>query len=399
MNVALVLPLFHEYGRRLRQGVLEWVDRHPGWRVIEIDPFEKPVAADLADHLHGVILWANSAELATPWLSLSSRIPVVDCSLGELASTETSARVTFARESINGLAVGHFRELGLEATGYVGHYLKKGGKLVPRVEGMRAAALAAGMEWICHDLCGEDPAGHPGRLWTGHLDPSLVNFLREAPKPIGLLAQDDYVGVMLCETATYLGIPVPGQLAVLGQGNRVLGQTGWLPLSSVIIPGREVGVEAARLLDEWMQGRPPQPRERYLPCRDLAVRRSTGGISLDMGIERARRHFDRHVLDGVTVQELAAIAKCSPKTLRSRFVELYGFDISATVRERRTEHALKLLAESDMEISEIGRCCGFASAPNFFNFVARQTGGIGPAEYRRQAKASAAADSESRDDR
>jgi LacI family transcriptional regulator len=387
MNIALILPLFHEYGRRIRQGVLEWVDRNPGWRVIEIDPQEQLVSERLEQHLHGAITWSFQAVTGRQEINLG-HIPVVDCGLNDHfpAGTPGPACVTFDRASINGIAVGHFRDLGLEVAGYVGRGLRKDGELVPRVADMRAAALAAGMEWVSYDVGDIDPAGHAEWLWDGHRIEGLVDFLRESPKPLGLLAQDDYMGVMLCEAANRLGIAVPGEIAVLGQGDRVVGRTGGLSLSSIVIPGHEVGMAAAALLDGWLKGSPPRPWRRHVPCTTLTVRRSTGGLSLDLGIERAKRHLDRHALDGVTVQELAVIAQCSPKTLRTRFSELYGLDISHTIRERRTEVALELLAESDLEIGEIGKRCGFPSAPNFFNFITRQTGGIGPADYRRRAR-------------
>nr|WP_255518951.1 AraC family transcriptional regulator [Luteolibacter marinus] len=119
-----------------------------------------------------------------------------------------------------------------------------------------------------------------------------------------------------------------------------------------------------------------------IPCREIVIRASTGGRSLDPDIERAKRHLDRHALEGVTVQELAHVARCSSKTLRSRFAEVYGIEIPRFVREQRLAVARKLLSETDLEISVIGKRCGFSSAPNFFNFFTRHTGGIGPSEYR-----------------
>jgi transcriptional regulator GlxA family with amidase domain len=86
------------------------------------------------------------------------------------------------------------------------------------------------------------------------------------------------------------------------------------------------------------------------------------------------------------VKELALVAGLTPKTLRARFANWYGTDISREACERRTGLALKLLAETDLEIEEIGRRCGFRTAPNFFNFIRRNAGGIGPAEYRRQSR-------------
>ena len=43
------------------------------------------------------------------------------------------------------------------------------------------------------------------------------------------------------------------------------------PLTSIAVPGRRIGFEAARVLDETMQGRKPQPVHRFIaPVRVVA---------------------------------------------------------------------------------------------------------------------------------
>lgn len=385
-NVAVVLPLSYKYARNVRLGVSEWADAHGGWRLIELDPGEMMRGTTLAAHLDGVITYHKPSD---PLGIRGWRLPVVNCGLGPEETGKPQerwgARVVFDRDSMNRLAVDHFRGLGMECVGYVGRQLRGIRRRAKRVSGLRRLVLEAGMEWVEFDLGEVDPMRDPSLIWRWDACRELQTFLGQLPASTGLLGQDDYVGVLLCETAHELGLEIPGELAVLGQGDRLIGRSGPVPLSTVEIPGVAVGRKAAAVLDGWMSGERPEPMKYLLPCERIVVRESTGGHSGDLGIERARRHLDRHALEGITVQELAEVAGCSTRTLREKFRAVFGIEIAPEMRERRREEALRLLADSDLEIGEIGKRCGFDTPSNFFNFVRRQAGG-GPTAYRRRVR-------------
>jgi len=54
-KVLLLLPLFFEFARRVRLGVLDWIDRNPGWHVIELDPAAFSMSEEFSRHVDGVI--------------------------------------------------------------------------------------------------------------------------------------------------------------------------------------------------------------------------------------------------------------------------------------------------------------------------------------------------------
>lgn len=382
-----MLPWFYEYARSLREGVVEWCDLHPGWRLFELESNKLSEEAEFDGQFDGVISLAFTGSPLEEVLR-HTHVPVLDAGLSPVVDGRGGlpAGVSFERKALHRLGIRHFHELGLEVVGYAGAALRQNGKLAARVDAMRTDALAAGMEWVDFDFGEVDPVVHPELIWKTDGMENLDAFLRDVPKPAGILAQDDYYALSLVERALALGIGVPDELAVLGQGNRLVANSGAVRISSIQLPGREVGWNMAELLDAWFAGDPPDPWRRTLPCTKIIIRESTGGRSLDPGIERARRHLDRHVLDGVTVKELAVVAEVSEKTLKARFEAAYGIDIATEVRKRRTEHALTLLAETGMPIAEIGKACGFPSPSNFFNFIRRQTSGLGPAEYRRKMR-------------
>ncbi len=123
-TVLLLLPLFYESARRVRAGVLDWVDQNPGWRVIELDPDNSELTEAFMRHIDGLILWVFQGQQVWGTLNLGDT-PAIDCGSGEQSPSKgfIPAGVTFDRESAGRLAARHFHDLGLEVVGYVGRNL------------------------------------------------------------------------------------------------------------------------------------------------------------------------------------------------------------------------------------------------------------------------------------
>ena len=382
-NLALLLPLFYKFAREVREGVIDWMNLNPEWRVIELHLEEVKARKAFARHIAGAVFWPRSPECRSWRVVKTWDQPTVVCGASRPAHLRMRrlVNVSFDRGSVSRLAVEHFKHLGFEVAGYVGSRLMSGGKLEFRAAGMRELALAQGMEWVWHDIGGKDPEMSPELLWEGAESRPLRDFLRKCPKPVALLAEDDYIGAMVCETALSLDIEVPGEVAVLGQGDRLVGLTGNCPLSSVVLPGRRVGYLAAEFVRTMAEQPGTTPANQMIPCEHIAIRESTGGLSCDLNVEKAKRFLDRHLLEGVTLDQLTAVSGYAPKTLRQKFKEHYGIEVSRFARERRCEEIVRLIRGSGGSLGEIGRRCGFDSPSAFCNFVVRNTG-MSPAEHR-----------------
>jgi LacI family transcriptional regulator len=85
-------------------------------------------------------------------------------------------------------------------------------------------------------------------------DPALVTMLREAPKPLAVIASNDHIGRVVCIAAENLGFTVPTEVAVLGAGNLSAARTAFPPLSSVEVPAEEMGYRATELLMRLING-------------------------------------------------------------------------------------------------------------------------------------------------
>lgn len=128
---------------------------------------------------------------------------------------------------------------------------------------------------------GMRPAPGPVVRSVVDLEEAAVVFGRTWPQ-----WQTDGVTAVVCATDTHaygvlheargLGVDVPGDLAVAGFDNLPYSQVSRPSLTSVELPGRELGHAAASHLRALMEGREPDAATPLLRSR-LVVRESTGG--------------------------------------------------------------------------------------------------------------------------
>ncbi|WP_010523632.1 GlxA family transcriptional regulator [Nesterenkonia sp. F] len=93
----------------------------------------------------------------------------------------------------------------------------------------------------------------------------------------------------------------------------------------------------------------------------------------------ALAHLDRTL----SVAELAAVARMSPRQFSRRFRQEMGTTPARWIMARRLEEAGRLLEATDWSVERVARTCGFASAVTFRqNFAARYS--TTPTSYRRR---------------
>lgn len=375
-TVMLALPLFYGQARRIREGVMAHVDRHGGWRLVECDLEQAATRPEVFTGVDALITWTAGD---TQWMAtLDERgLPVVNC-MDDPPPSPGISRVATDWPSLARLAVAHFHDLGLKQVAYLERKIGKGDPRHHRLKTLRTLCSSAGLVCHCHPL--------RNHSWPGTApaadENEVADFLRGLPKPCGVLCEDDPTAVRVLEIAEAHGLRVPADLAVVGQGNRLIGRTGKPALTTIVPPGEEIGAKAAAVLADRMTGRLGPGGVWLLPCTDILIRGSSRTVESDPALDRAWRLFERRVLKGVTVQELAAAAGVSTKTLVKRFGAHFGIDPADEIRRRRTGEAKRLLAETDTPVAEIGRRCGFPSPSNFFNFFRRNTG-VSPTDFRR----------------
>jgi DNA-binding LacI/PurR family transcriptional regulator len=111
---------------------------------------------------------------------------------------------------------------------------------------------------------------------------SCVDYLRSPHRPQAVFAVNDGIALALIAAAAYLGLSVPDDLAIVGFDNLGVASQIHPPLTTVNQPQTDIGIRAAQLLLDRIEGRNGPP-EHIVLSTNLVVRDSCGARSHKQG--------------------------------------------------------------------------------------------------------------------
>ena len=298
-----------------------------------------------------------------------------------VAMPDYTAKSTFVvvdERQIGRMAAEYFVELGLKHFAYVGHGQWP---FVAERRDYFAEALAAR---------GFGPLlSHTGMFYDGRqrkrFMKNLETLLLRVPKPCGLLAANDALGVVIIETCSNLGLRVPDDIAVVGVDDDELAcELSRIPLSSIVQPFLTIGYESARLLHQHMTN-PKQPVTRLLlPPLKVRSRASSALIALDdADVVAALRLITSHLAESINVEWVVRQLPVARRSLERKFKKLVGRTILGQIHHVRLQKAKELLAESDLSLDTVAQRSGFANARWMADSFRRELR-ITPHRFRRQ---------------
>ncbi len=214
----------------------------------------------------------------------------------------------------------------------------------------------------------------------------LAGRLRSLPGPVAVFGSVDEWARLALEAAQEAGLRVPGEVYVLGFGNRELvSRVASVPISSVAIDYHAWSYAATGLLDDFIRGRVAPGAVRSFPPAGLVERASTDGESGgDPLCERALKLMRESVAHPPPVGELAARLGVSKATLERAFVRSLGTGVARRFLEVRIDAAKALLASGE-KTESVASSVGFDSYRGFVKAYARVTSAR-PGELARKAR-------------
>ena len=385
MTLALVLPQGLEYARRIRQGVVRGMERVSGWQVLQLPMHQSgraPVRLGM-DSLDGVITWAESRDR---WVrSLAAKgVPVVNCT-GDWQETAGVASVVVNLRSVLELAVRHFRDLGLQKVILFGSRVSSDPARGAVAGLLRELAEPEGIEVTCLETRGRNPDEILDSLLVPASEHELIHQFAALKGSHGMFAENDYHARLACDLAALAGKRVPMDIAILGADGDLLSRFGSPTISTIILPGEEIGQKAFHLIDSFHRGVSFPTGRIEVMATTIVVRESTCGKAPDVVMDRVFRWIERETCRGLTVQELPEVAGMSLSTLRRRYRAVYGMEPSEHIRTLWVAKARELLESGDQPVVEIAAACGFSAQAAFANYFHRHTG-MTPTEHRQRAK-------------
>ncbi len=213
----------------------------------------------------------------------------------------------------------------------------------------------------------------------------LGQMLVELPKPLAVFAEFDDRAIDVMDAAMLKGLRVPEQIAILGVDNDELRcPFAPVPLSSIDNDEERIGYEAARVLDQLMDGQKPPKSAIRVPPLGVVVRQSTNILAIPHEhVAGALRLIWEHYSDPIDASTVARQIPLSYPQLHSSFVKHVGHSMAEELMRRRIEHAQRLLADVEIKMPEVARRSGFGSADRMGRVFMRELG-ITPSDFRRQ---------------
>jgi len=372
--VIALTPAIH-FVREVIAGVSQYANEQGGW-VIRLAPLEAPdqpwINRWQAD---GVILQKR----------FHSSPPLGDLGCPVVSVTECDdpdvAVVGVSNLELGRTAAEHLLDLGLKQILYVGAETLTCDP--GRREGVRR--IVAHHHATCHIFDGFGPVVRDtGMAWSDQHD-RLAKFLKQLPKPLGVVAYSDWVAVHVLEVCHRIGIRVPDDLAIVGIDNdEVFCEAAHPRLSSVQHPGREIGYTAAKVLAQCMTGKAMPFTPTLLPIGGIAVRDSSDYITMDCPhVRRAMRYIRQHVHRPLPVQEVVDhVSELSRRHLERRFRETIGQSILHMIHRSRMDRARHLISSTTLSMEQIANQTGFGSASRMASVFKRHSDQP-PSAYRR----------------
>jgi LacI family transcriptional regulator len=226
-----------------------------------------------------------------------------------------------------------------------------------RCAGFKEAVDRAGLRFILLNAPADGIQGATA------VDEWLATKLPTIDVPFGAMACSDIAAARLLDTCLRLGFSVPEQVLILGADNDDLTcDFEPVPLSSIDGNRKRHGYEAARLLDQLMQGEPAPDGPIMIPPGPVVTRQSTNMLAISHPVVALAVSFiwQHYTETSLRPPEVASHVHMSREVLHRHFVKHVGRSVAAEIRHKRRLHAQQLLQSTNKTLEEIAELSGFS---------------------------------------
>jgi LacI family transcriptional regulator len=211
---------------------------------------------------------------------------------------------------------------------------------------------------------------------------NISEWLKTLPKPVCVFACNDDRGINVLEACQIARIRVPEEVAVLGVDNdELMCKISFPPLSSIELNFTKAGFDAAKLLDEIIEGGNVE-RDIIVPPITLVERPSTDVLAIeDENVIRALVFIRQNFHKPIQVSDVVAKTTASRRDLEIKFKKLLKRSIKDEILRLRIDSLKKRLLDTNEPLSTIAASLRYTDPEHFSRFFKAATG-MSPSKYR-----------------
>jgi LacI family transcriptional regulator len=185
------------------------------------------------------------------------------------------------------------------------------------------------------------------------------------------------------ESCRTFNLRIPQDIAVIGVDNdELLCILSSPPLTSIEQGAKQVGYDAAALLEHLMSGKKLRKKNFVIDPMGIVVRQSTDVLAIDEPkVAKAMAFIQEHAFEGIKVPDVVEAAAVSRSGLETRFAKTLGYTIRTAIRQVQLERARRLISDTNVPLKQVASDTGFRSVQHMTTLFGKSFG-HSPAKYR-----------------
>jgi len=360
--IALCFELNEHFRREIWRGVQEYGVGAKDWVL-----FCRPRASEIGDWKpEGLISHLSDHKHAEELLAIG--IPLVDTA--STISDLKLPRVTIDEEAVGAMAAAYLKEKRYGSFAYFSDWKFP----TPSGRGTMFQSVIRASGFKLH----EPPVRQPDDHLSRKFHPATLRWLHGLPKQTAIFVGSDSVAEWICDLCRLSKIRVPEDIALLSVGNDSIFCLGNYPyLSSIDLPGRKLGFEAAKMLDRLMQGRGSgrlRPVKPFPPIGVVTRHSTDADVSEDSRVVAIKLYIQENISKPFKVGDIVRSVGVCRRLLEIACRTGTDRTLLELIHVSRVEKAKDLLGRTTMKIEAIAAACGFSNSFHLRRIFAKYTG-------------------------
>ena len=379
LKLLFISDFSESFSNKLLKGIVNYSMEKDRWSICRMPAYHKKTIG-----IEGVLKWAKEWGTdaiigtfeETDDISMLTDAGIVVIAQDFKKRSKVVPNITADYPAMGRMAARYYIDRGFQNFGFFG--LNDVCWSDERCDGFRSELAESGHGSSFHEYNLQDI----NHYWFYEAE-KLSEWLRNLPKPIGIMACDDNQGNLLIEACHSAGIHIPSEISIIGVDNdELLCNLGSTNLSSISVDVEDGGYRTARLIERMVNDPECAGEDIVLKPVRIVERISTAAFATkDKEIQKAVMFIYHNRHKKISVKDVVSNVALSRRLLEVRFKEVTGQSIYQYIADLKIKTFSEMLLETDEQVINIALSLGENDAKSISKRF-KATYGCSPNEWR-----------------